>query len=297
MNVQLSECFQNLPQPEIRRLQKVLKVILRHTSSGELLRKTLDGLYRNMGRPSELLENMEQKSRDALLKLLDSYGVLTADQLTEDEVEQLRNSPFTIWMSEKICVAAGEALGLFAEDQYFRARGFLFAHMKYLPGKEMKAWGKWLGLGDGMRREKDRARNLYNHLGELSYADTRRAQDEASTLASAKEDSNDDIPEYLEDVFPNDPLTCPVAWYYRDVLPLYESMARAENAPIAADNEQAARLIQDIKQGRVVVRQEAAEFGQPARNRLVRTRENIAGPMHDFRFIDRGERKRENYLF
>ena len=164
MNIYLSECFEQLASDEIKRLQKLLKVILRNATGRAGLKRTLANLYRSLGAPSDVLDRMEPGARDVFLKLLKNFGFLPAERLTEEEKQHLQKNPYTLWLDERICTVSGEARDQIAHDPRFRGLDFLFVHLRNLPPKEKKAWAGWLGVDNYSCTDRDRAGKIYSHL-------------------------------------------------------------------------------------------------------------------------------------
>ncbi len=272
----LAELYSALPKAEVLRIQKTLKVIIGRELDPERLRRALNEAYSRLGSPFEVLER--RGLLPAFDRLLDHFGVLSTAQLDADEQESLRQNPYTVWPDESRCVLCGEALELLARESGFRKRNYLYGELTRLPVKERRAWFQWLGLECSVRSEKDRGHQIYLHL-----AEERRRHSGSSTRADQALQSTK-LPEYLDEVFADDPQKTPVAWFYRDILPLYQSLADAEKQlkmlrPGAkgyrARNAQLA-LIELFKYGHVIARATYPEFGDATRYRLLWTRESVA---------------------
>lgn len=266
----LSELYSVLPDAELRRIQKTLKIIVSRGLDPERLRRVVREGYGRLGQPFEVLER--QGIGEAFLKLLDHFGVLSADQITEAEQADLQKNPYTIWPDERHCVLSGEALELLAQESIFRKRNYLYGELSRLSVKERRAWFRWLGLDCSVRSEKDRCHQIYLHL-----AEERRQAHRPQTPKRT------DLPEFLDEVFTNDPLKTPVAWYYREILPLYQALADAEKQLKALrpgsreyrNRELKLDIIEYFKRGVLIARAEPPEFGEATRYRLLWTRETI----------------------
>ena len=164
MSVYLSEYFDCLAQAEIQRLQKMLNIILRHKTGKESLKCALQSIYVGMGRPLEILNNMELGTRLIFLKLLESFGILPAEQLSKQEKEILDSIPFTVWLNERCCVISAEALEYFAGDPHFKKEGYLFAYIRNLPVREKKSWLCWLDPDSRHRNGRESSHAIYQHL-------------------------------------------------------------------------------------------------------------------------------------
>ena len=158
----LAELYTVLPDPELLRIQKTLKIILSRGLDAERLRRVVREGYARLGRPFEIMERMGVA--DAFGKLLDGFGMLSVEQMTATEKADLQKSPYTIWPDERRCVVSGEAFELLANEPAFRKRNYLYGELTRLPVKERRAWFRWLGLDCPVRSEKDRCHQIYMHL-------------------------------------------------------------------------------------------------------------------------------------
>ncbi|MEQ9365711.1 MAG: hypothetical protein RIF32_15815 [Leptospirales bacterium] len=266
----LSELYSVLPDAEVRRIQKTLKIIVSRGLDSERLRRVVREGYSRLGQPFEVLER--QGLSDAFLKLLDRFGVLSADQMSDEEKADLQKNPYTIWPDDRHCLLSGEALELIAQESVFRKRNYLYGEVSRLAVKERRAWFRWLDLDCAVRSEKDRCHQIYLHL-----AEERRRPDGRRLL------QNKNLPEFLDQVFPNDPLKTPVAWFYREILPLYQALADAEKQLKALrpgsrefrEREEKLDIIEAFKFGALIARAEPPAFGEATRYRLMWTREAI----------------------
>ncbi len=266
----LSELYSVLPDAELRRIQKTLKIIVSRGLDRDRLRRVVREGYSRLGQPFEVLER--QGIGETFLKLLDRFGVLPADQMSDAEKADLLKNPYTIWPDERHCVLSGEALELLAQESIFRKRNYLYGELTRLSVKERRAWYRWLGLECSVRSEKDRCHQIYLHLaGERRRSDAPPAPRER------------EFPEFLDQVFPNDPLKSPVAWFYRDILPLYQALADAEKQLKALqpgtrgyrDRKLKLDVIDAFKSGALIARAVPPVFGEATRYRLMWTREAI----------------------
>lgn len=265
----LAELYSALPAAETLRIQKTLKVIIGRELDPERLRRALNEAYDRLGSPLEVLERRGLSS--AFHRLLDHFGVLNTAQINAQDQASLRQNPYVCWPNESHCVLCGEALELLARESGFRKRNYLYGELTRLPVKERRAWFQWLGLECSVRSEKDRGHQIYLHL-----AEERRRQSGSSKRADAALQSAK-LPEFLDEAFADDPQKTPVAWFYRDILPLYQALADAEKQLRAlrpGTKGYRARtaqldLIEFFKYGHVIARATNPEFGEATRYRLL----------------------------
>lgn len=261
MGLSLAESFHRLPEEERLRLQKLLGVILRQAGSGPRVRVLVDRVYSRLGRPRAVLERLGLM--ESFVRLLDSFGVLAFEQLHEKEKQQFLKNPYTIRPDAAHCCVCAEAMPLLARDPFFRTQDYLFAGILIMKGTEQKAWLRWLGCLDLPAAPK-RAGSLYWQLARL------RSMNEPEPARNSIT-----VPVYLNEVFLDDPTRCPVAWFYRDVLPLYAALNELETLHWERLSQQERGLLRMLKDGRLIVRAEKPEFGEATRWRIVETRERI----------------------
>ncbi len=259
----LVELYSHLPNAELLRIQKLLKIILRNNLDRVRLGRVIKDSYERLGRP---FDNLEQSGlSETFFKVLSSFGSVSGECLDPAEHSALKKSPYTIWPDEQRCVISGEALDLLAADQRFRKMNFLYGELARMPVRERRAWARWLGLECRVRSEKERCHRLYAYIAEV------RSQSQSSA-------TDVDFPEYLDEVFPDNPMLSPVAWFYRGVLPLYQCLQDAERRLTSRKHKlTAAVVIELFRTGQIVARSEAPEFGERSRYRLVTTRETLTG--------------------
>ena len=251
----LAEIYSRLPASELLRIQKTLKVILRAGFDARKQSRLIRESYRRLGRPLDVLEDLGLSA--SFEKLLAGFGVLSATQMSGEEQAELGRNPYTVWPREDVCMVSTEALEFLAEDSGVRRENYLYIELLRMPVPERRAWSRWLRLNCPVRSEKERTHRLYKHLGELR--------------AGGQESVPEQLPAYLDEVFPDDPARSQLAWFYRDVLPLYRCLAEEEKKLSARSLK--ARVTRLLKQGRIIARAESPEFGERARYRLVATRE------------------------
>jgi hypothetical protein len=279
MDLSLADVHSSLPAAELLRVQKTLKLILGvGPVTRDRSRQAIRQAYARLGQPSDALARLD--CQEAFDRLLEAFGFLEVDPLDARLRGQLTRNPFIVWLDERRCTVCSEALDGLLGDPVYRKRNYALFALFRLAARERRAWARWLGLNEALSSslsERERSLQLYRRLAEMR----QNEQNEAPRI--------DNEPAYLDEVFPDDPNANPVAWYYRDVLPLYRCLMDAEqqlNAPAPAARmerrQRAAHIIADLKCGRLAVVEEPAAFGQRVRHRLVRTLEKsgaaIAAP-------------------
>jgi len=303
MNVYLSDCFDTLHEAEIKRLQKLLKVILMNKMNRGNLKRTLSTIYQHKGQPSDILAGMNNVSRKIFLKLLKNFGYLTVDKISEDEKKHLIDNPLAIWLNNRVCTVPVEAFELFANDKNFRKYGFLYTYLANLPKKEKKAWARWLKIDDFISSEKMINQKLYSEMARIRCSDREvnwhKLFPFSGSHLSSKIHRATSSPLYLDQFFPDDPMKCQVAWFYRDVLTLYDALAETEkrmkNWSIA---DEVCDLLYLLKTGRVIIEKEKPEFGEKQRCRLVRSWESKYPVLpHNTGIWNIDSEGRENFLF
>ena len=306
MTVYLSECYDRLPGPEVKRLQKLLGVLMPATADRAGMKRTLLSVYRRLGAPREVLGYDPESCNDLPLqkspeyiqksevieKLLSSFGIINTEGLEEAEIAELNSHPYTIWTGEKICTISGEALEILAEDPFFRKQGFLFAHLSSLSSKERKSWARWLNIENFSGPEQIRLQKLYQGIAGLQ--------------AASEAELPEKPPEYLDEIFPDDPKSTPVAWFYRDVLPFYAALGDCLSQNKSQDKKdrqynlspEQENYINLFKSGRLIIRPETPEFGQKNRYRVIASREKSElSRLHSETLISPKDEVRENLLF
>jgi len=301
--VYLSECFHELPAGQLKRIQILLRIILRSHSGRDKLKRTLRSVFQELGRPLELLNSMRLETRLAFLKLLENFGTLAGMRLSSGEKEALLELPFVLRLENGTYVIYGEALEYFASDSYFRNQGYLFSHVKNLGLREKRAWLCWLN-GDEARPEYAAAgvKSLYRRLAVARFEKSPPGNEESAEELFPDSEAPDRTL-YMDEIFPNDPMETPVAWFYRGVLPLYDALSDAEKAIhreslLPKPGKRAREVIRLLKTGDLIARRVAAEFGKPERYALIPSRENIS--FRDFPSLNPlgvPADKKENLLF
>lgn len=257
IGIYLGESFDCLPTAEIRRLQRVLRVILVHPTK-EHTKRTIKAAMDRLGIPFDFLQSLATEAQQSFDRLLGSFGVLAENQLSERELTSLQKNPYTLWPTEHVCTISGEALQRLAVDHRIRRQHYLFAHMYNLIAKDRKGWARWLGISDA-RNDRERLRRLYREAARLQ-------------LDISADEQEPFVGRYLDEFFPDNPVHHPMAWYFRDVLGLYDALSETETKAEQYDDHVRA-LVRLLKAGRLVVKEEPPQFGQRQRHRLVASRE------------------------
>lgn len=287
MSVYLSEYLDYLPKDEVGRLQKQLRIILRNWPDREQLKKTLRSQIRREAGTWDRIQAIATGEQSVIFRLFDSFGVLDAGGLNDQERAQLEKLPFVIRQEEAIYLLAAEALEVFAENDDFCRAGFLFSYIRNLPGKEIRAWSRWLRLDDDLPVRGSRVMQLYRRIARLR----------SSTLIDEEGDRHFPEGVYLDEIFPDDLKDNHVAWFYRGVLGLYDSLAEAERDERCL-SDRSRDTIALLKNGRLRIEGEKPVFGRKTRYRLHGTRENGAGcNLQQFNPRQDHAENREQYLF
>lgn len=299
----LADIFCELPPAELLRLQKSLRVILHPGAGRERIKAALREAYRRLPAPSECTAS--ESGRSAFDRLLENFGALDASALSQAERAELQKHPYTVWPDESRtrCYLSGNALERLLQDGELRKAGFLLHALFRLPVRERRAWRRWLQSPDLAARggsERELSIRLYQRLGELRRQERRAASAMGEAAPALTEQI--ELPEFLDQVFPDDPHATPLAWFYRDILPLYQCLAETESllARKVSREKREARLQRQIiallKSGRIVLRPNTPEFGEPLRYHLVRTREAL--PHTEIAALSRSESaERQEVLF
>ena len=261
MAYSLLENLHNLPGKEIDRLQKRLGIILRNSSETERLRTSVYGIFTRMGDPVLHHEKLNKSTRagESLFRLMDAFGSMHISHLESDELAELKLSPYTVWPDENNCMLSEEAMDVFTHSFESLPSEYLFKHIRGLSVREKKSWARWIKLNFVSTNERMRNRVLYRKLAKLCYEKCSDSLDIQSL--------------YLEDVFPDDPGRFSVAWFYRDVLSLYDSLHKMESENTDLDSNQK-KYLNLLKIGKLLVVREKAEFGSPSKHRLILSRES-----------------------
>lgn len=258
IETQLADLFALLPVVESRRIQKSLKIILTSGLDRDRLRRLIRAAYVRLGNPGEVIERLGVAP--VFTRLLESFGVLSDDRMSAQERTELQRIPYTVWPEENVCLLSGEALELLAGESTYRNQNYLCMELVRMSARERRAWAQWLGLECSVRSEQERSHRLYAHLA--------IQREKTGPLSTAG------LPQYLDEVFPDDPVRSPVAWFYRDVLPLYHCLRELENLlDPRCTAQETLRVLRLLKSGHVVVHAVAPAFGEKTRYKLVATRE------------------------
>jgi len=269
MGISLADHFDRLPSAELQRLQKQLRIILKNTADRDRLRSSIARAYSNLGKPFDLFK------KGSLIKILDSFGRMKKEQMTAEEEKNLRAHPYTVWPDDSHCVISMEALEVLSSEAQIKKEGFLFAHIFALPSREKKAFARWLEIEEAAS-DRQKARQIYTRIAEKR-SDMALVEENVDFSSSIHEELLRNIEENpdLASCFPDDPSSCPVAWFYRGVLPFYDCLSQMEKQTDKLTLEQK-HTIALFKEGQVFIYSEPPEFGQPLRWKLRLTRERYA---------------------
>ena len=206
MHFYVSQSLGQLSANELVRLQKSLKVILRHENKPDRLKSTLLSLYNN-------LQNAPGLAEESFHKLLKAGGLLCTEEMSDQERTELAANPFTVWPNSQCCSIAGEALEALKKDNRFLRDGYLFAFISRLSSKEIKAWSTWMARAHNLARKPGNAQELYRYLL------LARASRSALPAQTAEELNGKDLKAVLRDESDS-----PMHWFYRDILPFYRCL-------------------------------------------------------------------------
>ncbi len=255
MHFYVSQSLGQLSANELVRLQKSLKVILRHENKPERLKTTLLSLYNN-------LQNAPGLSQDSFQKLLIAGGLLCTEEMTEQEHIELAANPFTVWPNSHCCSIAGEALEALKKDNRFLRDGYLFAFISRLSSKEIKAWATWIARVHKLARKPGNAQELYRYL---LLARTSRQKIANST---ASELNGKDLKAVLRDE-----VDSPMHWFYRDILPFYRSLDDLDAKMEKEGEASAIPALRAFLYGDVISFGELTGFGEPLKYSIIATKE------------------------
>ncbi|MEQ8350007.1 MAG: hypothetical protein RH862_00885 [Leptospiraceae bacterium] len=255
MHFYLSQSLGQLSNNEVLRLQKSLKVILRHENKPDRLKGTLLSLYNN-------LQNAPGLSQGSFQKLLIAGGLLCTEEMSETEKSELASNPFTVWPNSHCCSIAGEALEALKRDDRFLKDGYLFAFISRLTSREIKAWSTWLSRVHDLPRKPSNAQELYRYLLLV-----RASRSEAGS-ETARELSGKDLKAVLRDESDS-----PMHWFYRDILPFYRSLDDLDARMDKEGQSSVKPVLQAFLYGDVISYGEITGFGEPLKYTIVKTRE------------------------
>lgn len=258
MHFFVSSSLSQLSRAEVLRLQKSLKVILRHENKTERLQSTLLSLYNNL-QTAPCLEH------DSFRRLLTAGGVLATEELTSSEQEELRENPFVVWPNASFCSVAGEALEALKKDNRFLRSGYLFAFISRLSSKEIKAWAQWIARTDRLGRKPSNAQELYRYLLLVKAP----AQEPPGQQSATEIDGMD-----LKAVLVDEP-TSPMHWFYRGVLPFYRCLDDLHGKMQKEDSPaEVHRILEAFQRGDLISFGEITGFGEPLKFLIRKTREH-----------------------
>lgn len=248
--ISLNEHSAYIPESELRRIQKKLRAILRFPER----RSTIVAHYRRAASPNVILNNdIDQR---ALMKLVSNGGQIESHALSAEEYASLKDNPYAVWLNETDCALTQESAEFLVKDGFLSGKELLLEYIIKLNRMEVLAWAAWLGFSEPVQSPFE----LYSRvLCERSKAG----------FSIDRADPAEHSP-YLQDIFPDQPANCPVAWFYRGIIPLYESLKRAEFL-FAQTPEQRTALAM-LKCGFWTVKPEVT-YGLAERHRIVHTRE------------------------
>lgn len=255
MHFYVSQSLGQLSSQEVTRLQKSLKVILRHENKPDRLKNTLLSLYNN-------LQNAPGLEEDSFHRLLISGGILATEEMTEQEREELTRNPFAVWPNPGCCTVAGEALDALKKDNRFLKDGYLFAFISRLSPKEIKAWGTYIARVHGLARKPSNAPELYKYL--LLTRPTAREQ--------ARQTRDDLAGKDLKSVL-LDGADSPMHWFYRDILPFYRCLDDLDAKMEKEGQVATLPALRAFLYGEVISYGELVGFGQPLKYTIVPTKE------------------------
>ena len=266
MMVLLSDIQAVISASERARLQRLLSIILPHADTKALphFAHFIQESYGRLGPPSEWLR--QRQLMPSFKKLLDSFGFLPAKNLNSKEKEQLLNNPYVIWLDQNYCLLNGDALAILIEDKELKKQNYLCFLLQKLSNCDIQAWCQWLGLDISVPSRQARTFFLYRHLACL------HNQQKLDNPSLRQTSCFTNIPNFLDEVFPDDPSYSPLSWFYRDVFSFYRALQETEKK-LESLPQAAKLLIALFKSGRLVVVPAPAKLGQPTRFRIIVTKE------------------------
>ena len=312
MMLAYSDIQNKIPDCERMRLQKLLHVILPKGKgmAPVVLRHFLKESYARLGLSATELKT--QSLWPSFVKLLNSYGFLPRQLLDAEEQKQLEKNPYTIWPSKDYCILNADALDFLASQVVLKKENYLCFALQKLSSREKKDWCKYLCLNVPLSSERERTIVLYRHLARLNCQ--KKAMESRATESTAIEEKTMEqaglkeksallkLPEFLDEVFPDDPALSPLVWFYRGVLGFYRCLEEAEKKkqglpPLAQI------LLPLFKSGRLLISEEAPRPSQALRWRILRAKEEPPSFMQVDQFIPLfnlhscNEQKQEGMLF
>lgn len=271
MNTFLSECFDILPETELKRLQILLRMVLKKNSDREGIRRAILDTYRRKGKPEKALAALPNGGKEQFLDLMNSFGVKKTNKLEKEEIYLLEKNPFVFWPKNNLCLISGEAHYYFSECSEFKEQGYLFAYLRNLNNRERKSWAQWLGINVPIRTESERSQKIYQHISDARFGET-FSYDEINYESLLKIENEN--PVYLDDIFPDNPLQYPISWFYRGVISFYDSLARMEKIEKLLSVKECV-ILKALKYGKIIIRSETPGFGMKERFRLIGAKEKI----------------------
>lgn len=284
------------------RLQKLLHIILPKEKSALALRCFLKESYARLG--LSITELKTQGLWPSFAKLLNSYGFLVRSSLDSDEQKQLQANPYTIWPSKDYCVLNADALDFLASEPSLKKENYLCFSLQKLRAREKKDWCKCLGLNTAVSSERERTLVLYRHLAHLNCQKQTMAEKNMNLTKPNEEAALRQLPEFLDEVFPDNPALSPLAWFYRDVISFYRALGEAEKK-MQEYSPLAQALFPLFKSGRLIILAAPPEASKALRWRILRTKEEAPSFIqadHFSSFLDlhvrfHSEQKKEGMLF
>ena len=264
MTLFFSEIQKKLPLPieEKRRLQKILGTILPKDIHPAALHRLLHVSYERLGPPVKWLK--ERGLFASCQKLLDNFGFLSEESLSLEEKENLQKNPYTLWPAKDVCFFNGDALTFFISDKELQKENYLWYILQKLSSQAKKDWCRWFKLNLPIRSERERTLMLYHYLAQLSLQDLNA--ESCLEIQPAKQ------PVFLDEVFPDDLVSSPMYWFYRDVLTFYGSLQEVEKKKTLL-SPRAQALLPMFKKGKLAIMPAPPEFGERQRWLIVETRE------------------------
>ncbi len=254
MAIFLSKVYIYLPEREKQRLQKLLRIIFSQTADRAAVQKQIQGSYAALGSVMALLKS--RKLETSFQRLLQSFCILQSAQINSEEREELQKNPYTIWPNENCCLLSAEAIELLQEQPHLKGENWLFMAIGRLRAAECRAWSHWLNLKEELPSLKEQKMHLYLELSRLRCME--KSEERNILSAQLKE-----LPATLEEAFPDNPHRCPMAWFYRSILPLYHCLREVENNRAEMEkNPSKFYLLQLFKTGRVIAKPGPSIIGE-----------------------------------
>ena len=262
MILSLAKIGNALSEFEKLRLQKLLKCILPIEKHPIILRKFIQ---------ERLLviytQNKKIHSELSFQKLLKNFGVLSRENLEENEYTSLTKNPYVLFPSKNICFLNADTLPILAEDKDLYEQNYLLFIIQKLGPYEKKDWCHCLKVTKKIGSERERNILLYHILAKKNHLNQHFEEEY--------------IPKYLEDIFPRNTLH-PMSWFYRGVITFYKALEETEKKlnsylPIVQ------KTIPLFKLGRLVIKKNKEMNKEKGLWKIVRVSEkDIIWPKEEF---------------